>query len=147
MCAIQAQVRTGVKRRAPFDFSHFAGTFTPVRTGDATTGELLSEEMRIRRLSGRGLARLLAGEGASDQQVENWRSKIIRYRNHGAEPEEETAAAMESALGKKAGYFPRVDRGQDSSGLARRVEVLEREMAALRRGEPPSTGQSQSQGI
>jgi hypothetical protein len=81
--------------------------------------------MKERSLSARGLARLLAGPDANNQLVENWRRNIIRYRKEAAEPEEETASLMEAALGKKRGYFPRVDRGSGGSLFAQRLADLE----------------------
>lgn len=78
-----------------------------MRGPSLTTSALLLQELEDRDISVRALARLVAGT-SEHAEVEKWRRNLNRYFK-GADPKPEQAEAMEKALGKKEGYFPRYE--------------------------------------
>ncbi len=94
--------------------------------------ELLALLMEERGLRKRGLARVLAGDGADDKDIERWRRNVYRYLA-GASPEPETAELMEQKLGLPEGYFPRHQWIPSPEGqtLGERLVALERRQGEL----------------
>jgi transcriptional regulator with XRE-family HTH domain len=79
---------------------------TPEAASEATVAERLREAMEeAGRLSNRGLARLLAGEGADHAKIEAKRRQVNRWLSGRHQPSDESARTLAAVLGRPPDYF------------------------------------------
>jgi hypothetical protein len=84
--------------------------------------------MDARTVSVRGLARLMAGDGASERKIETERRRLNKYLNEGGHPEPERATQLERLLARPEGdlsaLIPPRRRAELAARGAGRLEEL-----------------------
>lgn len=93
---------------------------TPGENGKPPSrGDLLTALLLKRRISKIALARMLAGEGADHQAIENKRSQVRDWTKPRAGFANETAELLEQLLELPPGYFTNVPDGRSQSHARR----------------------------
>lgn len=106
--------------------------------GETTFASGLAAALRATGVSQKELARRLSGPGATDRQIENKRTSILRWLAGKHEPEESSAREVERALdlddGQLVGTIRRTPRGRAPKPDPREEELrlLREELAELR---------------
>lgn len=119
-------VSTCVKGTAHCAKHGSAETIDGVESGPRTTGAVLEQAIVDRGLSKRALAKLLAGEGASHTEVENYRRQVYGWIA-GIQPRDEMRVRLESVLGLVPGSLAAEETGHREATRNLEVRMAERE--------------------